>query len=152
MKKSIVKFVPRGWLQWIFCVLIAAVLVQNVAGFGDLYIGLSEEINRINGLSKVLSHQKIGYQFRGLEEFTKGIDRIGYYSDENLELNEHAHKLFAHAQYVLAPTVLELDNMDHDFVLVVCSNERNALHKLKQLNALPLRANKFGMILARRIR
>ena len=152
MKVSPADFIPRGWPQWVFCVLISAVLVQNVAGFGELYIGLSEEINRINGLSKVLSHQKIGYQFSGLEEFTSGIDRIGYYSDDNLELNEHAHKLFAHAQYVLAPTVLELDNMDHEFVLLVCSNPKSAGIKLKQLNALPLRANKFGMILARRIR
>lgn len=152
MKTSLKALLPRGWQQWTFCVLIAAVLVQNVFGFGELYIGLKEEIIRINGLNKVLSHQKIGYQFMGLEEFTQGIDRIGYYSDENLEVNEHAHKLFAHAQYILAPTVLELDNMDREFILLVCKNQQNAARKLKQLNALPLRANKFGMILARRIR
>ena len=149
---SLKAFLPRNWQQWTFCVLIAAVLFQQIVGFGELYIGLKEEIARINGLNKILSHQKIGYQFMGLEEFTQGIDRIGYYSDENLAINEHAHKLFAHAQFILAPTVLEPDNMDHEFILLVCSNKKNAAHKLKQLNALPLRANKFGMILARRIR
>lgn len=152
MKKLLRKFIPTHWSQWVFTVLVAAVLVQNFNGWGEHYIGLIEEMQRIKGLKKVLAHQKIGYQFRGLEEFTQGIDRIGYYSDENIELNDHAHKLFAHAQFILAPTILELDNMEHEYILLVCSNEKNAMHKLKQLRALPLRANKFGMILARRIR
>ena len=152
MKPPFNRFVPRTWPQGIFLFLIAALMVQNLVGWGELYVGLSEEMTRIKGLSKVLSHQKIGYQFTGLEEFTKGIDRIGYYSDENIEVDQRAHKLFAHAQYILAPTVLELDNMDHEFILLVCSDERNALRKLKQLNALPVRGNKFGMVLARRIR
>lgn len=152
MKMPLKQFLPQRWWQWTFLAGLLAVTTQNFGGWGENYIGLIEEVGRIRALNKLLSHQKIGYQFAGLEEVTRGLDYIGYYTDENIDINDQAHKLFAHAQYILAPTILDFGNTEHNFILLVCTNEKNALRKIKELNAIPIRANKFGMILARRIK
>ncbi len=137
-------FLPRYRRQLFYMTALFGVSLMN-------FIVLSQDIKRIQSFKKVLPYQMIGYQFKGLEQFTKGITHIGYYTDKNIKTDEAASKMFAHAQYILAPSILDLNNTDHDYILLVCSNEKVAWAKLKEIKALPLRRNKYGMILARRL-
>ena len=74
---------------------------------------------------------------------------IGYYTDGNLK-NDADAKTYAHAQYVLAPTIVEFMNLNHKYILFVCSSDSAALKKIQEIGAVPLRQNRFGMILAER--
>ena len=112
-------------------------------------VGLWQENQRIWELKKHVSRQIIGSKFAGLEEFTRGIDSIGYYTDMD-DKDEEQSKLFSHAQFVLAPTILDFNNLDHEYVLFVCNNKLQALRKIKDMGAEPFKVNPLGMILAKR--
>ncbi len=50
----------------------------------------------------------------------------------------------------LAPTILELNNLDHEYILFDCSTDQVAADKIEEINALAIKRNKFGIILARK--
>lgn len=135
-------FLPARRTQLFYVTALFGVTVMN------LFV-LGQESKRIRSFKKVMAHQKIGHQFAGLDEFTKGIRYIGYVTDEDITQNDAAHKLFAHAQFMLAPSILDLNNYRHEYILFVCSDEIKAWKKIKAMNAEPLRRNKYGMILVR---
>ena len=89
-----------------------------------------------------------GYIFSGLEGIFKKVKYIGYYTDKSMDSAPYAAQ-FAQAQYVLAPAVLDFNNTGHEFILFDCLDEKNAFKKMKELKAVPLKRNKFGIILAR---
>ena len=89
-----------------------------------------------------------GYIFLGLEKMLKDVKYVGYYTDRNLDEMPAAAK-FAQAQYILAPTILDLNKTDHEFILFDCSQEEIARRKIEDIKAVPLKKNKFGIILAK---
>lgn len=123
------------------------------AGFALLILGnipsLIKAMRTLKGYKKLIPYQKIGQQFAGLAPYLQGIDFVGYYTDEDFH-QDRPVKTFAQAQYILAPTVLEHNNFNHEYILLVCQNEARAWQKMRELNAVPLRRNVFGMILARK--
>jgi len=135
-----------AWLTFItkslFIICFLTMITLNIPG-------IKEELQRIQMYQKVIAHQKIGYKFEGLDQFIKNIEYIGYYSDEDFSLDAPV-KEFAQAQYILAPTILEYNNLEHEYILFVCKNEVNAWKKMRDIKASPLRRNKFGMILAKK--
>ena len=88
-----------------------------------------------------------GYIFLGLEKMFKDVKYVGYYTDRNLDESPAAAK-FAQAQYILAPAILDLNKTDHEFILFDCSREEIARRKIEEIKAVPLKKNKFGIILA----
>ncbi|MBP9854416.1 MAG: hypothetical protein KBD53_06085 [Candidatus Omnitrophica bacterium] len=142
---NIRKYLPARRIQLFYATALLGVTIMN-------FFVMGEEAKRIRSFKKVVKHQNIGYQFAGLDEFTKGMAYIGYVTDEDVTKNDAAHKLFAHAQFMLAPSILDLNNYNHEYILFVCTNENYAWEKIKKLNALPLRRNKYGMILARTLK
>ncbi|MCA9408937.1 MAG: hypothetical protein KC733_09625 [Candidatus Omnitrophica bacterium] len=129
-------------LRLIFMTILSAVILTNIPV-------LMQELKRIRGFRKVMETQIIGYKFAGLEQFTKNIEYIGYYTDKDIALKETS-KEFSHAQYILSPTILDFNNLEHEYILLVCSDEKKAWLKMKELNAQPQRRNPYGMILAKR--
>jgi hypothetical protein len=128
----------------LYLITISIVILLNI-------IVLNQDFRRINSFKKVMPHQIIGNKFRGLNEFTKNIEFISYYTDQDLK-KDLPSKEFTQAQLLLAPTVLDPDNVSHEYILLVCKNEANAWEKMKEINATPLRRNQHGTILARRIK
>ena len=88
-------------------------------------------------------------RFQGLQDFLKNTPYVGFYTDENLD-DPSINRLFSHAQLILAPTLLDVGNLDHDLILFYSSSLENTLKKIKEINAVPLKINKFGVVLARR--
>lgn len=111
---------------------------------------LGEEIRRLHRYNQVLHHNIIGYQFQGLDSFLQGVEFISYFTDGNLQDSDR-YKLFTQAQFMLAPAILDPDNLNHEYILFVCQNEAVAWRKIQQLNLLPLlRNDKHGIILTKR--
>lgn len=133
---------PARRRQLLLVIALLGVTLMNII---DLY----KENRTIRQLRKIMPHQMVGREFSGLAQFTQGMRTIGYITDEDVAKNDGAHKLFAHAQYMLAPSILDLNNLDHEFLLFVYSDEKQALETIRRLNAQPLKRNPSGMILAR---
>ena len=88
----------------------------------------------------------LGYQFMGLENVFKDVRTVGYYTDKDLK-NTIAIAQFEQAQYMLAPTVLDLNHTQYHFVIFDCSSPQVAMDTIKNLGFTPLKA-RFGIILA----
>lgn len=89
----------------------------------------------------------LGVKFLGLKDFVGHVQYIGYYTDKDLDQNQNAMQ-FSQAQYVLAPVILDLNNLRHEFIVFDCTSPKAAMDKIKEIGAVPLRVNQFGVILA----
>ncbi|MBF0489741.1 MAG: hypothetical protein HQL15_03875 [Candidatus Omnitrophica bacterium] len=105
---------------------------------------------------QILGHQihpstrpfhSLGDQFKGLEVILGHERTVGYYTDKNMD-NTLAIAQFEQAQYLLAPTVLDLNQTNHPFVLFDCTSAEVAINKIKELGLQPLKANNTGIVLA----
>jgi hypothetical protein len=88
----------------------------------------------------------LSYQFMGLENVFKGERTVGYYTDKDLN-NTLAIAQFEQAQYVLAPTVLDLNHTEHRWVIVDCTSAQAGMDAIKHLGLTPVKMNR-GLILA----
>ena len=92
----------------------------------------------------------LGYQFMGLENVFKDIRTVGYYTDKDLTTNSTntlAIAQFEQAQYMLAPTILDLNHTQYHWVIFDCTTTQVAMNAIKHLGFTPLKAN-HGIILA----
>ena len=138
-----IKWLPAKKTQTAFCAGLLLVTALNIPN-------LLEEIRRIDTFQKTMPNQVIGEEFFGIRAFTRDIPFIGYFTDQDLLKNQAAAKKYAHAQFILAPTVLEKDNFQHEYILFVCENPNVAIAVIKKLNLRPVKGNSSGMILAKR--
>lgn len=88
-----------------------------------------------------------GFKFSGLDDILKDVKYVGYYTDKDLTVTHHLAE-FAQAQYIVAPVILDLNNTKHKFILFDCTSEGKAFTKIREIGAIALRKNKYGIILA----
>ena len=113
------------------------------------YYFLFKEIRNNQLLRKTTPYFFLGLKFSGLEKVLHNEQYVGYYTDKDIdEKLPAAH--FAQAQYILAPVILDLNNLEHDFILFDCASQKTAFEKIKEIGAVPLVRNRFGIILAKR--
>ena len=86
-------------------------------------------------------------QFTGLKRAFAHVPRAGYYTDKNME-HPLAIAEFEQAQYVLAPTVLELNNTSLPLTIFDCTRPEICIAKIKELKLVPISASSTGLILA----
>ncbi len=86
----------------------------------------------------------------GLTDMLRGVEYVGYFTDKDLTDKTNAAQ-FSQAQYILAPVILDLNNTQRDFIIFDCTTPDVALEKIKEIDAVPLVKNKFGIILARKL-
>ncbi len=110
---------------------------------------LYKETAKSSKIRKVLPPIFYGNKFSALRGIFTDITEAGYYTDKNLDLKPHAAQ-FAQAQYMLTPTILDLNNTEHKYIIFDCTTEKIALKKIKEINAKPLKRSPFGIILAER--
>lgn len=103
-------------------------------------------VNQYLHPSKTPLHS-LASQFVPLKKVFSGVPRAGYYSDKNME-HPLALAQFQQAQYVLAPTVLELNNTGLPLVIFDCTSPEAAITKIKDLHLEPVSASSTGLILA----
>lgn len=110
---------------------------------------LCKEVRAMQKLSRLFADRSIGRAFTGFEEVLKNSSLAGYYTDKDLRQTRHSRE-FAEAQYVLAPVILDLNNVDHPYIIFNCLNEETAWRKIKEIGAIPVKKNSLGIILAKR--
>jgi len=95
---------------------------------------------------KTIPLHSLGYQFMGLENVFKDVRTVGYYTDKDLS-QTLAIAQFEQAQYMLAPTVLDLNHTQYHWVIFDCTSTQIGLQAIKNLGFTPLKVN-HGIILA----
>jgi len=135
---------PKSRLKLFSVVCLLTLIVTNSIVF-------SMEIRRIAAFQSLFPYENIGYKFAGIDAFTKDFEYMGYYTDGDIE-DRITLKNFSQVQYLVAPTILHFNNIDHEYILFVCYNEKNAWRKIKEMDAIPLKRNNHGVILAKRRR
>ena len=133
---------PKTIPQYLFCLIFLVLTVTN--GFV-----LKEEIRRIYNYKKILDYNIVGYQFAGIETFLEDVEYMGFFTDKDMNNPKNA-KLFAHAQFALAPIVLDFNNLNHKYIIFACSSDGIAELYMNKINAVALGRNQFGIIIAKR--
>lgn len=111
-----------------------------------IFIGLNV-YQLYKNLSAERTIQFAGLKFSGLDDYLKNETQIGYATD--LDIRETGPLAeYEQAQYVLAPVILDATGKPNKYFIVNCSTEVATLNKLKELNAVPLLRNQFGIVLA----
>jgi len=124
-------------------VILILFILLTAVNFGQISLQILEN-QRLQG--GVHLHN-LGDQFKGLEPIFNHMPMAGYYTDKPIE-RPMVIAQFEQAQYVLAPTVLDLNHTDYPLVLFDCSSPEVALNKIKELGFQPVKANNLGIILA----
>lgn len=137
-------FKEHPWRYYLFCVLTLGLILFNFFFF------LPTAWSNIQ-FRKHVPFGFSGFKFVGLHDEFRNIRYVGYYTDKDMSLNQNAAQ-FAQAQYVLAPVILDLNNVEREFLILDCTSEAKALEKIKEIKALPLKKNQFGIILARKFK
>lgn len=91
-----------------------------------------------------------GNKFSGLTDILKGERSVGYWSDRDINIDKN-NAVFAQAQLILAPVILELSNTTHRYTLFDCDEPKQALAKIQEMGATPIKANNMGVMLAVRL-
>ncbi len=126
---------------YIFLFIAGIILLINI--FSTL-----TEFNKMSRLRQRIPYTFKGDQFRGLDAFVGKAPWLGYYTDKSLD-DTRAAMQFAQAQLILAPSILDFNNTNHEFIIFDCSSPMVAMKKIAEIGAQPLKANPYGIILAR---
>ncbi len=92
----------------------------------------------------------IGAHFQDIKPLLQGVEYVGYYTNRNLSIPKN-NKRYSQAQFVLAPTILDTNNLNHSFVILDCTDKSIVEKKLRQLQAIPIKINQYGIIVAERM-
>lgn len=123
--------------------LILGILVLGINSFNII-----RYTARIRKLRRHAPYPFMGSHFTGLSEALKNPPFIGYYTDQSLD-DIGAATRFAQIQLAVAPTILDLGNTGHEYILFVCSTPQTALNKIKDIGAIPVLKSPSGAILAK---
>lgn len=96
------------------------------------------------------SYNFIGNQFEPLRPIFNHVEKVGYLTDHTLE-NPIFLAHFSQTQYTLSPTILDLNNSDHEFVILHYKNQQTAINKILSLKMIPMTTSSSGIILAKKI-
>lgn len=136
------KNLNNNWPKILFLILLGLIILINLPP-------LAGEIQRISKNRKIVDHNLIGYKFFGLNEYIGDEAYVGYYTNEDIR-EQKPQKLFTHAQYILAPTILDFGNLNRKYIIFACSSREEALRKIFEMDLQPLIANQYNIILAKR--
>ena len=126
--------------QFLFLLGVLVVLTINAT---ELLV----EVTSIEERKTYIPFYFQGFKFSGLDDVFEGVTYAGYYTDKDLNVTRHLAQ-FAQAQYIVAPVILDLNLTNREFILFDCIKEETAFAKIKEIGAVALRKNKFGIILA----
>ncbi|MCA9400637.1 MAG: hypothetical protein KC713_03350 [Candidatus Omnitrophica bacterium] len=88
-----------------------------------------------------------GFQFANFQEELKGVKRVGFLTNKNITREDNdGHYL--QAQFILAPTILELNNNNHEFLILDYTHQYFVFYMIKTLNLKPIDDTGYMKVLA----
>jgi|GEM_PF-1612168 len=136
--------------SWIKKIQIFRLPLIVIIASGILTINLIRTLQVVGDLQakrRIKPYSFIGDQFAPIKAILKNESRVGYWSDRSLD-DRQAAALLAQAQYVLTPSILELNALDHHFVIFDCRNKQDQINIIRTLGLKPLKISPAGFILA----
>ena len=134
-------------IKKIFClqslILFASACILGVNGF-YLYAHTQTRLH-----SEDFSFVEHGWQFADFRDKLKGISTIGFLTNKDMSPEKNDGE-FLQAQYILAPTVLELNNKTHSLQLMDYTDQIFVFYMLKELNAVVIHDNGFNKVLCKK--
>ena len=124
-------------------IILGLLLLSALLSVGQLLLQILEHQNHKGEFKP----SNLGDQFKGLEALFFQVHIAGYYTDKNID-EPLTIAQFEQAQYVLAPTILDLNHTNYSLVIFDCSSPEAALNKIKALGFQPIKANNLGVVLA----
>ena len=131
---------PKQKTQRLF--ILTLIILFSICGFLTIEQSLKIHIARTH-----TPFQFHGHQFSQLQEVFNNIEYVGYYTDKDLKDSKN-NMFYSQAQFVLAPTILDINNTKHKYILFDCTSDTVALKKIIELKLKPLKRSKQGIILA----
>ncbi|MBF0121904.1 MAG: hypothetical protein HQL21_00680 [Candidatus Omnitrophica bacterium] len=133
---------PLPWKSKIILSAIAlAILVGLFLAYHDLTILSAKRRNQPFVFA--------GKPFEMIKFLFKGERVIGYISDRNID-DKNIGAQFAQTQLGMAPIILDLNNLNHRFLILDCQDERNATNIMMKFNIRPIKRSNTGIIIAER--
>lgn len=133
--------ISHRYIQPILTFIFSGLIIFNIF---LLFLKTFDQYSKLEQISL-----KPGFEFEGLKNYLKGIPRVGYISDKNQSAEGNDGR-FMMAQYMLAPTVLDLNNPNHRYVVLDVLTPESAINILKIINARVITVTPYGKILAER--
>ena len=124
-------------ITFFICLILAAAF--------NLLTSYGQAISQLQDRTTVPLHS-LGFQFMGLENIFKDVRTVGYYTDKDLD-SPLAIAQFEQAQYMLAPTILDLNHTEYHWIILDCTSSQVAMETIKRLGLTPLKTRN-GIILA----
>jgi len=90
-----------------------------------------------------------GSQYADFQEILHGVKEAGFLTNKDTSPEKNEGE-FLQAQYFLAPTILDLNNADHQFVILDYTSPVYLNYVLKKINAVPIKDNEYQKILAQK--
>ena len=91
-----------------------------------------------------------GYQFLMMKDYLKNVETIGYLTNNDVS-RENNDGAFLQAQYFLAPTLLQLQAENHEFLIIDSHNVPYIVATIRRLSAPRIANNEYGQALLRKI-
>jgi len=132
-------------LKYFRILVIALASLLIVTNFVSGFFGVMAQIVREQQRPPL----EPGIQYADLKKSLSGIRIAGFLTDGDATAEGNDGQ-FMLAQYMLAPTILDLNNSDHHYSIINCSTPEKAMGILKIINAKPLQINMYGKIIAER--
>ena len=128
--------------------LIPAIIILGIAGFNGFHLLQSLPL----GTQPRTSHNQLLLQTPGLEyldfrPFLNQTTQAGFLTDKPMNPENNDGQFLA-AQYILAPTRLELNNPQNSMFLIDATSLPAAMRMLKDVHASPVYVNPYGKVLA----
>lgn len=125
------------------CIPILLSLI--IVGINLFYMGVHTSLAYKK--SKSVPYYEPGAQFYDFRDQLKGVKKMGYLTNKDLSPEKNDGN-FLQAQYIFAPTILDLNNSNYRFNLLDYSNQIYVFYKIKELNPIRYVDNEYGLVLA----
>jgi len=136
--------VMKNLLKKIFCLnSLIIFLTFLLIGANSFYL-LASIMVTLHSDIKILEP---GTQFIAFKERLKDIKQLGYLTNKDMS-EENNDSSFLQAQYMLAPTILDLNNSNYPLNILDYPDPVHMIFKLRGLNARPARSSPYGQVLA----
>ncbi|MFA5059569.1 MAG: hypothetical protein WC676_02980 [Candidatus Omnitrophota bacterium] len=124
--------------------MILAFLILIIAGNA---LSLFKNYQKSAQTKGIIQFTEPGFEFARFKKYLKNERIIGFLTDKDMS-SERNDGQFLSAQFALAPTVLDLNGLSHQFFIIDATNLVNASEMTKKLNLNPLHVNEHEKILA----
>ncbi len=137
---------PGCPVPWPTRIMLATVVLASTIGG----VNVIRELSTMMALRAQRPYAFSGETFAPIKPAITDERAVGFITDRDIEKDPAASLRLTQAQFTLAPTILDLNNPGHRFLILDFTDRKNAMAATLQLKAKPLKISPDGIIFAER--